>query len=444
MVDLRDRPQQLTRALLVGVCLGHEEPAETESLLGELSDLVDTLGIPVVGRVLVRCAKPVPGLLMGRGKAGEIVEQAKASGADVVVIDHDLSPAQQRNWEELSGLCVIDREEVILDIFAKRARTREARLQVGLARMEYSLPRLTRAWAHLSRQSGGGGTGGRGEGEMQLEVDRRLVRRKIARLKSELRQVRKQRATRRKERLRVPVPTASIVGYTNAGKSSLLRALTGAEVFVEDKLFATLDTTTRRLELPNGQRLLLTDTVGFVRRLPHRLVESFMATLEEAVLSDFLVHVVDASHPRAEAFVQTTLDVLAELGADGKRMVTVFNKVDLVTDRAALLPLRTHFPEAVFASVRSGEGLDAVRSRLADLLNGRVHQRRYRFPPDRPDLVSSLHRQGKVLAISYRPDGVVVDALVPARLDAAYRGFQSKESPEGEAHAGQRPSAGFA
>jgi GTP-binding protein HflX len=220
------------------------------------------------------------------------------------------------------------------------------------------------------------------------------------------------------------VPTAAIVGYTNAGKSSLLRRLTGADVFVEDKLFATLDTTTRKIRLPDGQHLLLTDTVGFVRRLPHGLVESFKATLEEAVMSDFLIHVVDASHPKAEEFIETTSAVLGELGADTKRTVTVFNKVDLVEDRADLLYLKRDFPDAVFISVHSGEGLDELMARLADMQNNLVTQCTYAFPHDRSDLVSSLHRHGKVLTTTYEDDHVLVEAIVPRRYKSSYETFE--------------------
>lgn len=419
------------RALLVGPCFDGEDPEETESLLDELDDLVDTLGVPVVGHMMVRAGKPKPKLLVGSGKADEIIARAAEVQADVIVIDHDLSPAQQRNWEELSKVCVIDREEVILDIFGKRAHTSEARLQVELARLEYSLPRLTRAWTHLSRQSGGGGTGGRGEGEMQIEVDRRLVRRKISKLKARLRDVRRRRATQRHQRLRTPVPTAAIVGYTNAGKSSLLHRLTGADVFIEDKLFATLDTTTRKIRLPDGQWLLLTDTVGFVRRLPHGLVESFKATLEEAVMADFLIHVVDASHPKAEEFIETTSDVLAELGADTKRTVTVFNKLDLVEERGDLAYLKRDFPEAVFISVHTGEGVSELMDRLADMQNDLVIQHTYSFPHDRSDLVSSLHRHGKVLTTEYEDDHVIVEAIVPHRFEAHYTGFELDRASAG-------------
>src|SRR4029077_2108817 len=296
MINVREKPNRVEKALLVGVFKDTVQKQDAESLLDELNSLVNTLGIPIAESLLVRVAEPSPRYFVGSGKAEEIFSRSKRIGADVIVFDNELSPAQQRNWEAMVGIPVIDRQEVILDIFAQRAQTKEARLQVDLARMEYSLPRLTRAWGHLSRQ--GGGLGGKGEGETQLETDRRLVRAQIDRLKSDLELVRLRRATQRKQRQRLPLPSAAIVGYTNVGKSALLNKLTGAQVLVEDKLFATLDTTTRRVLLPSGQSLLLTDTVGFIRNLPHRLIEAFKATLEEAVLSDFLIHVLDASHPR--------------------------------------------------------------------------------------------------------------------------------------------------
>ncbi|HEV3209501.1 MAG TPA: GTPase HflX, partial [Chthoniobacterales bacterium] len=263
MINVREKPNRVEKALLVGVFKDAVQKQDAESLLDELNSLVSTLGIPVAESLLVRVTGPSPRYFVGSGKAEEIFSRSKRIGADVIIFDNELSPAQQRNLESLVGVAVIDRQEVILDIFAKRAQTKEARLQVELARMEYSLPRLTRAWGHLNRQ--GGELGGKGEGETQLETDRRLVRRRIDRLKEDLELVRSRRATQRKKRVRLPIPSCAIVGYTNAGKSALLKKLTGAHVLVEDKLFATLDTTTRRVELPTGQGLLLTDTVGFVR-----------------------------------------------------------------------------------------------------------------------------------------------------------------------------------
>ena len=413
------------RALLVTIWFRGQDQDEAASLLLELEDLVRTLGVPIQDRMLVACAQPRPRLLVGTGKAEEILRRAREINADVIVIDNDLTPAQQRSWERLTGLCVIDREEVILDIFGNRALTREARLQVDLARMQYSLPRLTRAWTHLSRQSGGGGTGGRGEGETQLEADRRMVRRRIDRLKIELVAVRKHRATQRKNRLRIPLPHAAIVGYTNAGKSSLLRCLTGADVHVEDKLFATLDTTTRKVKLPDGQFLLLTDTVGFVRRLPHDLVESFKATLEEAVLADFRIHVLDASHPKVTEFYRTTVDVLEELGADTSNMVTVFNKLDLVEDRSRLLALRNEFPDALFVSAHTREGIEGLEHRLADLLHSLVMHLEYRVPQSRSDLVSAIYDSGKVLEARYDDDEVHLVAIMPSRLRSRFQKFEA-------------------
>ena len=428
MFEIKQKPKQAERALLVSVYKGAAQKEESESLLIELNSLVDTLEIPVLDSLLVRVQEPNPRYFVGSGKAEEIFEHAKQLEADVIVFDNELSPAQQRNWEAMTGLAVIDREEVILDIFAQRAQTKEARLQVDLARMEYSLPRLTRAWRHLSRQ--GGGLGGKGEGETQLETDRRLIRTYIDRLKGDLELVRLRRATQRKQRERLPLPNAAIVGYTNVGKSALLKKLTGAQVLVEDKLFATLDTTTRRVDLPSGQGLLLTDTVGFVRNLPHRLIEAFKATLEEAVLSDFLIHVLDASHPRVYDFYQTTIRVLGELGADAKRMITVLNKVDLIADESTLHALRLHFPDGAFVSVRSGEGLKELRHRMADLLADRVSKVELALPLSRTDLLSLLHRTSHVLSAIYGNSQVIVVASVPPKVYARVEPFLIRREPE--------------
>ncbi|MCH8526258.1 MAG: GTPase HflX [Kiritimatiellae bacterium] len=423
MFDVREKPKMVERAFLVGVHLKNDAPAEAEDLLRELHELVTTLGIGIVGSALVDVRQWQARLLMGSGKAEEILEQIQSANADCVVFDNELSPAQQRNWEAFTGRTVIDRQEVILDIFGARAQTKEAKLQVELARMEYNLPRLKRAWGHLGRQGGGSGGGGgggggahRGEGEQQIEMDRRMVRERISSLKRELTDVRGHRATQRKERSRIPLPHAAIVGYTNAGKSSLLKALTGSEVYVADKLFATLDTTTRRIELPNGRPLLMTDTVGFVRRLPHRLVESFKATLEEAVLADFLVHVLDINAPEVEAFHRTTLEVLQELGADQKRIITVFNKLDVPGAAAARAAVQLHHPDAVFVSAVTGEGLDRLQERMADLLADQIRHLKLILPHSRSDLVARLHEHAHVNHCAYEDDGVHVDATVPRRL----------------------------
>jgi len=416
MIDTNER-RMVERALLVGAYIEPAARAEASSLLEELEELVITLGIPVVERLLIHHRENHARLLIGSGKAEEIAAKAKELGCDVIVFDNELSPSQQRNWEEIAGIAVIDRQEVILDIFARRAQTREARLQIELAKMEYSLPRLTRAWSHLVRQ--GGGIGARGEGETQLEQDKRRIRGAIDRCKKELESVVSARATQRKDRLRTPVPNAAIVGYTNSGKSSLLRRLTGAEVLIEDKLFATLDTTTRKVALPNHQPLLLTDTVGFVRRLPHRLVEAFRATLEEAAMADFLIHLLDASQPEVVEFFQTTMTVLAELGADQRPMIVAFNKIDKVEAPGTLAALRRHFPDAVFLSVHTGEGLDGLIARMEDMVSAGCATVELRIPQRESGLIARLHRDGRVLETHYEGDDVRLVATVPRRMEEA-------------------------
>lgn len=424
MFDVREKPKMVERAYLVGIAVREESDSDCQSLLEELEELVRTLRIDVVGENRVRVRHPQPRYLLGSGKVESIVEAARACKADCLVLDAELTPAQQRNWEAVSGLCVIDRQEVILDIFSERARTREAVLQVELARAEHSLPRLKNAWTHLSRQRGGGGVTQRGEGEAQIELDARMVRQRIAKLKRELRAVIRHRETQRKQRQKVPVPTAAIVGYTNAGKSTLLNALTGASVLSEDKLFATLDPTTRQVRLPSGQKLLLTDTVGFVRRLPHQLVDAFKATLEEAVLADFLVHVVDISNPEYREQQQTTLDVLKELGAREKRMVTVYNKIDLCEDVPSGQRDGSKGSSLAISSV-TGEGLPLLVELLQAQLEDRLVTMKLLVPFDRYELVSLLHQQGKVSDEKPEEDGIRLVAQVPVRLKASFEPFST-------------------
>lgn len=430
MFEVREKPEMVERALLVRFYFDPREADEAESLLAELGELVKTLGIEVVDSVMPRCREMQKKFLCGTGKAAEICDLARAHDCDVIVIDNGLAPSQQREWEKLADLCVIDREEVILDIFAKRAHTREARLQVELARMQYALPRLARMWGHLDREGGsGGGMGGgaaRGMGEKQIEVDRRLANVAIDRCKRELEMVRKQRQTQRKEREKHETPHAAIVGYTNAGKSSLLNALSGAGVMAKDMLFATLDTTTRRIELPDGQPLLVTDTVGFVRNLPHRLVEAFKATLEEAVLADFLIHVLDASSPEIDRLHDTTLEVLKELGAEDKEVITVLNKADLVTDPEALAALERRFPDALHLSALQGRGLEALLKACSAVLADRVRCREYRIPQRRADLVSLLHRDAKVLSTDYEKNDILVRAVVSADVAGRLREYATE------------------
>ncbi len=440
MIDVQEKPQMVERAFLVGVHRRDEPAAEVDDLLDELRELVTTLGIGIVGSQRVEVRQWQARLLMGSGKADELLAAARAVEADCIIFDNEISPAQQRNWETFSECCVIDRQEVILDIFAARAQTREAKLQVDLARTEYNLPRLQSAWSHLGRQGGAGGAGGggggggggahRGEGEQQIEVDRRIVRRKISTLKEELAAVRKHRATQRKDRERSPMPHAAVVGYTNAGKSTLVTALSGSEVYADNKLFATLDITTRRIRLPNGLPLLITDTVGFVRNLPHRLVESFKATLEEAVLADLLLHVIDVGAEQVDAFHATTMEVLRELGADEKHMLIVFNKVDaLAPDDPKLAQLAERYPGAIFVSARSGEGLDRLEAQMAEIFADKVEKVRLVIPYDRTDLVAMLHEQAQVDGTEYLDEGISVRATLPHRLADQCRPWQVEPTP---------------
>ena len=348
-----------------------------------------------------------PKYLMGSGNAERIARLAQECEADCLVFDTSLSPSQQRNWERLARCAVIDREELILDIFAARARSREAVLQVELARAQFMLPRLTGAWGHLSRQQGGGATT-RGEGEAQIEMDRRLLRRRIRQLRGELEELTSQRATQRKARRRRPVSQGAIVGYTNVGKSSLLKKLTGADVLVRDQLFATLDPSSRRMaDLPD---VVLSDTVGFVRRLPHSLIEAFKSTLEEAAQSDFLLLVLDISSPQLDMEFETTLGVLKELGADEKNIQIVFNKYDLIdqeADAVRLARLHSLFPDAVYISTLTGYGLDVLREKIIVLSSDSRHTMHVLLPPDRYDLVAMAHRFGEVHEENYTADGGV-------------------------------------
>ncbi|MBU8912763.1 MAG: GTPase HflX [Spirochaetales bacterium] len=416
-----EQDQDDNRSFLVGISGPEIGSREAEALLDELQALVATIGLETVDRQTVRVREISPRYYLGSGKAEELAQAARDAGADVIVFDEELSPAQQRNWEQLSKLSVTDRQGIILEIFADRAQTHEAHLQVELAQMEYFLPRLTSAWSHLSRQRGGR-RGTRGEGETQLEVDRRIVLRRIASLKRELSGVRNGRAIMRKQRLASTTPNGSIVGYTNAGKSSLLQALTGARVEVANKLFATLDPATRRLELDGGQGVLLTDTVGFIRRLPHGLVEAFKSTLEETVISDFLIHVMDASDAAIHRHAQVTREVLAEIGGANTPTIQVLNKSDLVAPDY-LEMLRLEFPEAIGVSARTGNGMDALRDRVREVITLNFSRVAVSLPHDRYDLAALIHRTGHVVHEDYEGNGIRIDADVPERTRQKLVGF---------------------
>ena len=401
MIDTeRDNRRLVERAVLIGIQEQGMQTLEVKEHLDELEELVENMNVGIVEKIIVPLKKIMPHYYIGSGKAEEILERIRELDGDCIIFDSELSPSQQRNWEKLSKLCVIDRQEVILDIFASRASTREAILQVQLARMQYSLPRLTRAWTHLSRQRGGA-KGTRGEGEQQIEVDRRLVQKRISALTKELKEVTQQRKTQRKSRKRNELPTAAIVGYTNAGKSSLLNRLADSNILVEDKLFATLDPTTRNVTLPNNQDILLTDTVGFVRKLPHNLVASFKSTLEEAVIADFLVLVLDINNQHVEEHWETTLSVLKELGAEDKDILVAFNKIDLQKDPVFIARARGLFPTGIFISAETGEGIGDLLMQMIKFTKISNKTMKLHIPPQRHDIIALAHAKGKVLESEY-------------------------------------------
>jgi GTP-binding protein HflX len=367
-----------------------------EESLQELALLSDTAGADVLDTLVQQRERIDPATFVGRGFADRIARHAEQAGADLVVFDEDLSPAQVRNLERIIPLKIVDRSGLILDIFAERAKTREARTQVELAQLEYLLPRLTRAWTHLSRQVGGIGT--RGPGETQLEVDRRLVRNRISELHKELDRIERQRATQRHGR--EAFFQATLVGYTNAGKSTLLNRLADSDVFTEDRLFATLDATTRAIQLDDDTRVMLTDTVGFIRKLPPGLVASFSSTLEEAVVADLLIHVVDVSHPWYEDHITSANRVLEELGILEHPTLIVFNKTDLADEGAVQRALNA-WPGAVAVSAMDGTGVDLLVRRLADGARSGQVELAVQVPQDRPDLVNSVHELGRVLERDY-------------------------------------------
>jgi GTP-binding protein HflX len=408
---LKDRGKvQSERAVLVGVFLA--PPADPEQPLAELAGLAATAGADVVAELTQRRERPDQTTYLGSGKVRELAGLVAHHDADVVVFDNDLSPAQTRNLERELGVKVLDRSEVILDIFAARARTYEARLAVELAQLEYSLPRLKRMWTHLSRLKMG--IGMRGPGEKQLEVDRRLVEKRIHDLKQELLEIHRRRE--RQVAARHEHMTVSLVGYTNAGKSTLLNALTGADELAEDKLFATLDTRTRRWRLPGWGPVLLSDTVGFIRDLPHRLIASFKATLEETRQADLLLHVADASSPLVEQQIAAVRGVLAEIGVEEKDALLVLNKIDALPDRAAGDRLLARHPGAIAVSARRGTGLATLARAVSDCLGRGFRDVDVLTDPGNGRLLAWLGRHGEVLSRHFADDRVTIHCRIPAAL----------------------------
>ncbi|WP_202901813.1 GTPase HflX [Thermogemmatispora carboxidivorans] len=422
------------RAFLVAVASERQETLwSAEDSLSELEALARTAGAEVVGKMLQRLRHPDPATYLGKGKVQELAALEQELGFELVIFDDELSPSQQRNLEKALNARVIDRTTLILDIFAQHARTREGRLQVELAQLEYRLPRLSGRGIELSQQAGGslgatgvgGAIGVRGPGETRLEIDRRRIRNRLAELRRELEEVREQRTLHRRQRAALTMPVVAVVGYTNAGKSTLFNALSQADVLVENKLFATLDPTTRRVVLPGNQEVLLTDTVGFIQRLPTRLVAAFRATLEEVVDADVLLEVVDVSHENAIEQSETVNEVLRELEAHEKPRVTALNKIDLLPDPDRVDP--SLYPNAVVVSALRGWGLEALREKLAQVVAEQMVPLQVLVPYARGDLVELFHRRGRVELEEHRAEGTLLVGRLPAALAGYYAPYRLQQ-----------------
>ncbi|MEV4760235.1 GTPase HflX [Micromonospora sp. NPDC049559] len=433
VTEVEYRQLRLERVVLVGVWT-EGTVTDAENSLTELAALAETAGSQVLEGLIQRRSRPDPATYIGRGKVDDLGSIVLASGADTVICDGELSPSQLRNLEQRTKVKVVDRTALILDIFAQHAKSKEGKAQVELAQLEYLLPRL-RGWGEsLSRQTGGsarvggagGGVGLRGPGETKLETDRRRIRTRIARLRREIKGMRTVRQTKRSRRSRNAIPAVAIAGYTNAGKSSLLNRLTGAGVLVEDALFATLDPTTRRTQTSDGRVYTLSDTVGFVRHLPHQIVEAFRSTLEEVADADLVVHVVDGSHADPEEQVRAVREVLAEVGADRLPELLVINKTD-AADEETLLRLKRTWPDAVFVSARAGRGIDDLSARIEQRLPRPAVEVRAVLPYDRGDLVARVHRRGEVLSTSHTGEGTVLHVRVDEALAAELAPYRIEE-----------------
>lgn len=419
VTEVEYRQLRLENVVLIGVYSGGTVH-DAENSIRELAALAETAGAVVLDGLLQRRAHPDPSTYFGKGKAQELRDVVAATGADTVIADTELAPSQRRALEDVVGVKVIDRTAVILDIFSQHAKSREGKAQVELAQLEYLLPRL-RGWGEsMSRQAGGqvgagNGMGSRGPGETKIELDRRRIHTRMSKLRKQIKGFAPAREAKRANRNRFEVPSVAIAGYTNAGKSSLLNRITRAGVLVENSLFATLDATVRRSITADGRLFTLSDTVGFVRNLPHQLVEAFRSTLEEVGQSDVIVHVVDASHPDPAAQLATVRDVIGEVGARDIPEIVAFNKSDLADDDQRLL-IRGLEPTGIFVSARTGEGIDILMARIAELLPAPEVELTLLVPYDRGEVISRLHVQGRVLSTEYRENGTLVKAMVhPSR-----------------------------
>ena len=410
MAELFDMKELEERVILVAVSTSDED--DTEASLDELEELADTAGATAIGRLVQNREKIHPGTYLGSGKIGELREMVWEMGATGVICDDELSPAQLRNLESALDTKVMDRTMVILDIFAAHATTSEGKIQVELAQLRYRAARLVGLRSSLSRL--GGGIGTRGPGEKKLEMDRRLIHSRIGQLKEQLEQVQKHRELIRSQRDKSQVKVAAIVGYTNAGKSTLLNTMTQAGVLEEDQLFATLDPTTRALDLPGKQQILLTDTVGFIRKLPHHLIEAFKSTLEEAKYADMILHVVDASNPQMDEHMQVVYDTLRQLGVSDKKVITLFNKQDLCTDKEQLRDFQAD--HVLQISAKNGQGLEELKELLAEVLReGQIYIERL-IPYDQAGIIARIRRHGQVVQEEFLAEGISLKAYVPMEV----------------------------
>lgn len=425
-IGIEKRIGEDSRALLIGTYSGGIHKERCEDYLEELERLADTFGVITVDRVITSLKKIDPATFLHSGKLEEIQKIKEEKKANLIIFDEEISPAQQRNLEKVLKAAVMDRTELILEIFAQRAQTKEARLQVEFAQTKYQFPRLKRLWSHFSRQRASGGFL-KGEGEKQLEIDKRLLKRKLERLTQELNEVKKYRETQRVARRRSGIPTFAIIGYTNAGKSTLLNALTEADVLVEDKLFATLDPTTRKFSLPNKEEILLTDTVGFIRKLPHTLVAAFRSTLEAALQDDVLLHLIDISHPLAEDQAKTTRDLLKELNAQEESIITVLNKVDQCSDLQIIERMRVLFPKLVVISAKTKEGFEELIEKMTQELKERRKVVKLIIPQSEYGLVAEIRRLGHVFYEEYEGNDVIIKAEIPLTAFHHFEAYQSKD-----------------
>ena len=412
-----------TRAFLVGVKLKDELQSDAESSLEELRRLAETAGMEVLAEIIQPRETPDPAYFIGRGKLEELEAIVSELKVEAVIFDNDLTPAQTRNLEKALDIVVVDRTSLILQIFAQRAQTKAAKLQVDLAQLQYALPRLTRLWTHLSRLGTGGGTAGgsagraggvvRGPGETQLQIDRRLIRTQISRVKKALQKVEKHRRVQRKQRQEMI--NVSLVGYTNAGKSTLFNALTSEKRLAEDKLFATLDPTTRTLDLPDNQHVLLSDTVGFLKKLPHHLVAAFKATLEEVAEADLLLHIVDVAHPEAESQIDAVDEVLKELGALERPTLMLFNKIDLLEEEGHIQLFQSKYPDSLAISAQNGAGLEALKELLAERFSVQDVDVSLALSYQDGKALDYLYKHGEVFDTDYQGESIKVKAKLPQR-----------------------------